>query len=93
MLWSFLPKTDTTRKVFMANITISAPLVDGSLMPYVTEDDSCREAVLFVCGDDLRPPPRCVKIEVKTESGKLIEIYIPNEVNSMVSVKVDDDVI
>lgn len=73
----------------MANITISAPLVDGSLMPYISENDSCKETVVFVCGDDLRPPPRSVKITVKTDSGKLIEISIPNDANSSARVTID----
>lgn len=77
----------------MANIIITAPLVDGSLKPYISENDSCKETVLFICGDDLRPPPRNVKILVKTESGKLIEILIPNDSNSLASVAIDGTVI
>ncbi|NOT17633.1 MAG: hypothetical protein HOP20_06150 [Sulfuriferula sp.] len=73
----------------MANITISAPLVDGSLMPYISENDSCEDTVLFVCGDDLRPRPRSVKITVKTESGKVMEISIPNDANSIAKVTID----
>lgn len=73
----------------MANIIITAPLVDGSLMPYISENDSCKETVLFICGDDLRPPPRNVNILVKTESGRLIEVSIPNDSNSLASVAID----
>jgi hypothetical protein len=73
----------------MANITIAAPLVDGSLMPYISENDSCKETVLFICGDDLRPDPRNVKISVKTESGKLLEISIPNDTNAFARVAID----
>ena len=73
----------------MANITISVPLVAGSLMPYITENDSYKETVLLVCGDDLRPPPRSVKITVKTESGKLMAISIPNDANSIARVTID----
>jgi hypothetical protein len=62
----------------MANLIIEAPLVDGSLMPYISELDSCRDAVSLVCGDDLRPPPNRVKIVVITSRGKRVEILIPN---------------
>lgn len=73
----------------MANITISAPLVDGSLMPYIGENDSCEEIVLFVCSDDCRPQPQSVLITVKAESGKLVEIFIPNEKDAIARVTVD----
>ncbi|WP_086010479.1 hypothetical protein [Uliginosibacterium gangwonense] len=73
----------------MANITLSAPLVDGSLMPYIGENHSCEEIVSFVCSDDCGPPPQSVLITVKTESGKLVEISIPNETDAIARVTVD----
>jgi len=62
----------------MANLIIEAPLVDGSLMPIINEVDSCSDAVVLVCGDDLRPPPNRVTIVVTTSRGKRVEINIPN---------------
>lgn len=62
----------------MANMIVEAHLADGSLMPYISELNSCRDAVLLVCGDDLRPPPNRVKIVITTSRGKRVEISIPN---------------
>jgi len=73
----------------MANLRIEAPLVDGSLMPYINEKDSCAKAVEFICGDDLRPPPRSVTISVQTQGGKSVVVNIPNDKNGHVRVTVD----
>ena len=62
----------------MSNIIIEAPLVDGSLMRFIDEGKVCKHAVKFIAGDDLRPPPRSVNIIIKTESGKLVKLVIPN---------------
>jgi hypothetical protein len=74
----------------MANLIIEVPLVDGSLMPLISELDSCREAVLLVCGDDLRPPPNRVKIMVTTSRGTRVEISIPNG-DGQARVTIDDE--
>jgi len=62
----------------MSNISISAPLVDGSLMPYINKGDSCLQAVELLTGDDLRPPASRVVIEIVTDSGKTVQVIIPN---------------
>ncbi|WP_145534749.1 hypothetical protein [Yersinia alsatica] len=77
----------------MGNVTIKAPLVDGSLMDYVDETDSSDEVVIILTGDDLRPPAVGIKITVRTESGKKVEIYIPNNSQEMASVSIDNLII
>jgi hypothetical protein len=74
----------------MANLIIEAHLIDGSLMPYISELDSCRDAVLLVCGDDLRPPPNRIKIIATTSRGKRVEISIPNG-EGQAYVTIDDE--
>jgi len=77
----------------MSNVSICAPLIDGSLMPYINEGESCKSAVELITGDDLRPPAKSVTITVKTKSGKIVNIIIPNEANSTAIVKINNEVI
>lgn len=77
----------------MGNVTITAPLGDGSLMEYVNETDSSDEVVLTLTGDDLSPPANGIKITVRTDSGKKVEIYIPNSSHGMASVSIDSLII
>jgi len=73
----------------MVNLRIEAPLVDGSLLPYIDEGDSCARTVEIICGDDLRPPPQSLKIHVHTSEGKKIVVTIPNDKNDQARVTVD----
>ncbi|MBZ7307115.1 hypothetical protein [Klebsiella oxytoca] len=61
----------------MGNVKIYAGLVDGGLMPII-EDKSSKEIVTAFTGDDTGAPPTSVTIEVTTESGSKVKIYIPN---------------
>lgn len=74
----------------MSNIEVHAPLVDGSLFPFHENDDSCKSLVTNILGDDLRPPPRGVTIQIKTELGRTVRISIPNG-DSNALVFVDDE--
>ncbi|MEB0308335.1 hypothetical protein QN382_03425 [Pseudomonas sp. 10B1] len=73
----------------MSNITVTAPLVNGDLWDPFDEGVSCELIVELICGDDLRPPPNSVVIEVTTESGKVVELWIPNSDGGKVSVRID----
>jgi len=75
----------------MSNISIEAPLVDGSLMPYISKDDSCLQAVELIVGDDLRPPPRHVIIEILTASGKTVRVIVPNSGTDTAIVTIDGE--
>lgn len=73
----------------MSNISITAPLVDGSLMPYVDISESCRSACQLITGDDLRPPAQRVVITVTTDAGRVVELTIPNSETGVVRVTLD----
>lgn len=61
----------------MSNVKIYASLVNGDLMPLI-EDQSSQEIVTAFTGDDTGAPPTSVTIEVTTESGAKVRIFIPN---------------
>ena len=73
----------------MSNITVSAPLVNGDLWDPFDDGVSCEEIVELICGDDLRPPPASVVIKIATESGKMVELWIPNSGSGKASVRID----
>jgi hypothetical protein len=75
----------------MTIIMLAAPLVDGGLWDPLDEDATCGDVVELICGDDLRPPPTSVVIKVTTESGKLVELWIPNSDSGKVSVRIDGE--
>jgi len=76
----------------MGNVAIYAPLVNNSQLTYVTGDDSSASAVEFVCGDDTGAPVRHLVIEVQTESGKQVRIFIPNDRSNAVAY-IDGDLV
>lgn len=71
----------------MGNVKIYAGLVNGDLMPII-EDKCSKEIVTAFTGDDTGAPPSSVTIEVITESGSKVRIYIPNS-SADASVTVD----
>ena len=76
----------------MSNIEVYAPLVDGGLSPLHEEGESCSLLVETILGDDLRPPPRCLTIRIRTESGKEVIIIVPNDQSNAV-VRVDGEIV
>ncbi|MBA6043727.1 MULTISPECIES: hypothetical protein [Pseudomonas] len=70
-------------------IKITAPLVNGDLWDPLDENASGEDAVELICGDDLRPPPTSVVITVTTDSGKRVEVWIPNSGSCTASVRID----
>ncbi|MGG2023893.1 hypothetical protein AB1J88_28080 [Pseudomonas sp. S8] len=73
----------------MPMITLAAPLVNGDLWDPLEEEASCEDVVGLICGDDLSPPPKNVVIKVTTESGKVVELRIPNSSSGKASVRID----
>ncbi|WP_075338422.1 hypothetical protein [Yersinia enterocolitica] len=61
----------------MGNVRIYAGLVSGDLMPII-EDESSEQIVTAFTGDDTGAPPSSVTIEVTTDAGSKVKIYIPN---------------
>ncbi|ELX9506444.1 hypothetical protein RJN96_001286 [Enterobacter hormaechei] len=66
---------------------IYAGLVNGDLMPII-KDRTSEEIVTAFTGDDTGAPSTSVTIEVITESGSKVKIYIPNS-SAQASVSVD----
>ena len=75
----------------MSNITVTAPLVNGDLWDPYDDGVPCDDLVEMFCGDDLRPPPTSVVIKVTTDSGKVVEVWIPNSVSGQASVQIDGE--
>lgn len=75
----------------MSNVTIAALLVNGDLMPYIEEGESCEATVEFVTRDDLRLPARSVTITVRTKVGKTVVVTIPNDASGLAHVRVDGE--
>jgi len=73
----------------MSNLKIYLPTVDGGLLPLHDEGESCKKAVHTLFTDDVGVPPRCLTIEVATESGKAVKVQIPYDVNGKANVLVD----
>lgn len=73
----------------MSNIKVTAPLVNGDLWDPYDDGVPCDELVRMFCGDDLRPPPTSVAIKITTDSGKVIELWIPNTEGGKASVRID----
>ncbi|NWC24030.1 hypothetical protein HX787_30545 [Pseudomonas tolaasii] len=71
------------------SIKVTAPLVNGDLWDPLAENATGEGVVALICGDDLRPPPTSVVVTVTTESGKLIEVRIPNSGSGNASVRID----
>ncbi|MFM1041177.1 hypothetical protein WFK93_07580 [Yersinia enterocolitica] len=71
----------------MGNVKIYAGLVNGDLMPII-EDKSSEQIVAAFTGDDTGAPPSSVTIEVTTDAGSKVKIYIPNS-SADASVTVD----
>lgn len=71
----------------MSNIKIHAALLSGDLMPIIEGKESS-EIVEAFTGDDTGAPPSSVTIEVLTESGSKVKIFIPNS-SALASVTID----
>jgi hypothetical protein len=74
----------------MTNLAISTRLIDGSLMPFVDEGESCKHACESFTGEDTGAPVVRVVIEVKTKSGKMVVVNIPNSASGIASVRIDE---
>ncbi|MEN5031040.1 hypothetical protein [Pseudomonas sp. Ps21-P2] len=71
------------------SIKISASLINGDLWDLLEESASGEDAVLLICGDDTGPPVTSVVVRVTTESGKVVEVRIPNSDSRSASVRID----
>jgi len=77
----------------MANIVIDLPAVDGSLYDYLGYDHDCKDVIHNLWSDDFGAPPRHMRIKVKTNSGKHVQIIIPYSNDQNAFVTIDGDTI
>ncbi len=77
----------------MSNIEVTLPAVDGSLYCPHEFGESCKFAVHTLFTDDFAAPPRQMVIEVKTDSGKSVKVFIPYDHDAHASVFVDGEAI
>ncbi|WP_086930574.1 hypothetical protein [Agarilytica rhodophyticola] len=75
----------------MSNIEVTLPAVDGSLYCPHEFGESCKLAIHTLISDDFAAPPQNMVIEVKTESGKSVKVYVPYDRNLNASVTVDGE--
>jgi hypothetical protein len=68
----------------MSNLEVYAPLVNGSVYPMHEEGEACSLFISRFLGDDLRPPPTSISLNIRTESGQQVRIIIPNDLSSAV---------
>lgn len=73
----------------MSNLDVYLPAVDGSAYVLHSKDESCKEAIHTLFSDDYAAPPRQLVIEVRTESGKNVKVFIPYSDDQPASVYVD----
>jgi len=66
---------------------------EGSDWTLHEKGKSCSSLIETLCGNDIRPPARNMKIKVFTESMKMVEIIIPNESKDKAIVKVDGEIL
>lgn len=73
----------------MTNIEINAPLKNNDLMQIVDMGQTCAYAVERITGDDTGCPVQHVYINIKTRSGKSVEVVIPNDARNEAIVMID----
>lgn len=77
----------------MPNIKVTARIVNGDQWDPLGGEATCGEVVGLICGDDLRPPPTSVTIELTTNSGKRVEVYISNSAEAAAIVRIDGETV
>ncbi|MBW6512509.1 MAG: hypothetical protein K0A93_10430 [Desulfuromonadaceae bacterium] len=74
----------------MKNLEISLPLVNGKLLDTHYGEISGKNLIHEFIGDGTSPPPKRMRLQVTTESGKVVVINIPYDDNSDASIYIDD---
>lgn len=69
-----------------------AGLINGDLMPIIDSDKTSSDVVIGFTGDDTGAPPTSLTVTVMTESGKKVEIVVPNSTARAI-VKMDGKII
>lgn len=77
----------------MSNLEILIPFIDGSMCFLHEPNESCKEAIHALIGDDFGAPPINIIVRVKTKSGKIIELSIPYDDEQSALVTIDSEII
>ena len=75
----------------MSNIEVSLPTVDGGALFPHEFGESCKLAIHTLYSDDFAAPPKFMQIEIKTDSGKTVKVFIPYDHTSKASVTIDGE--
>jgi hypothetical protein len=75
----------------MKNLEISLPLVNGDLMDVFDDEISGKEIIHELITDDFGAPPSYMRIQITTDSGKVVALCIPYDDTSDASVSIDDE--
>ena len=76
--------------MIVSNLEVYAPLVNGDVYPMHEVAEACKLFINRFLGDDLRPEPRSITLNITTESGHKVRVVIPNDLSSAV-VFLDDE--
>lgn len=74
----------------MSNIEVYAPLINGGLFTFHEKGNGCNILVDRILGD-VRPSPKCLSFNIQTETGKQVEITIPNDPESAAIVRINGE--
>lgn len=77
----------------MSNLDVYLPAVDGSAYWLHERGESCKNAIHTLFSDDFAAPPRHMIIQIETESGKTVKVFIPYDNNMKASVQINDEII
>ena len=54
------------------------------------EFETTGQLVLALAGGDVRPPPRCLSLEVQAEDGRVVSITFPNDSRRSATVRITE---
>jgi hypothetical protein len=77
----------------MSNIEVTLPAVDESVYCPHEFGESCKLAIHTLVSDDFAAPPKHMLIEVKTDSGKSVKIFVPYDHDISATVTIDNQLI
>lgn len=77
----------------MSNIEVYVPAADGSAYWLHEKGESCKNAIHTLYSDDFAAPPIQMVVEVTTDSGKLVRLYIPYSHDGKANVRIDDEIV
>ena len=74
----------------MSNIEVYAQLLNDGIFTFHEKGDGCNVLVDSTLGD-VRPAPKHLTFNIQTETGKQVELIIPNDPNATATVHIDGE--